>query len=100
MLKNPTTFRSFQPFLSLFFLFSILLRVPLSAYALTSLSFSCGDLAAVRHIPRSDLEGGAAQYLSKLTDDHADIVKGLGRCSPDRSHRRSEAGNEARSRAH
>ncbi|QQZ31095.1 hypothetical protein HMY34_19935 (plasmid) [Thiothrix subterranea] len=54
----------------------------------------------MRHTPRSDLEGGAAQHLSKLIHEHADIVEGLGRCSPARSHRRSEAVNEVRSRAH
>ena len=66
--------------------------MPLAAYAVASQSFSCGDLAAVRHKPRSDLVGGAALGLSKLAHDPADIVEGLGRCSSHaRSHRRSEA---------
>ena len=99
-LKTRQPFAPFNLSLSFFFLFFLLLRVPLAAYALTSLSFSCGALAAVRHIPRSDLGGGVAQHLSKLTIEHADIVEGLGRCSPDRSHGRSEAVNEARSRPH
>jgi hypothetical protein len=51
--KKPTPFAPFNPF-SLFFFFLPLPRVPLAAYALISLSFSCGDFATAWHTPRSD----------------------------------------------